>query len=133
MLYKQAFVNVVSIIETLILESANRINCFCQKCKKIDKCKNNICKKDRGNMKRAVERLFELGILDINEEEKNRLIELYDLRNKIHIWLNDQNEFLDRKYNRILYNEAIGMLQKVDDCLWENAVPLYKKCIGYIE
>lgn len=82
-------------------------------------------------MKLVAEKLFELGILDINEVEKNRLIELYDLRNKIHIRLNDQNEFLDGKYNRTLYNEVIELLQKVDDCLWKNAVPYYKKCIGY--
>lgn len=131
MLYKQAFVNIVSIIEALILESSNRINHFCKKCQKIGKCKNNICKKDRENMKCAAEKLFELGILDINVVEKNRLIELYDLRNKIHIRLNDQNEFLDCKYNMTLYNEVIELLQKVDDCLWKNAVPLYKKCIGY--
>lgn len=131
MLYKQAFINVISIIEVLVLESSNRINHFCQQCQNTNKCKNIINKTDRGNMKRAAERLFELGILDINEVEKNRLIELYNLRNKIHIRLNDQNEFLDCKYNVTLYNEAIEMLQKVDDCLWKNAVPLYKKCIGY--
>lgn len=131
MLYKQAFVNIVSIIEALILESSNRINLFCKQCSNISKCQNNICQRDRENMKCAAEKLFELGILDINEVEKNRLIELYDLRNKIHIRLNDQNEFLDYKYNRALYNEVIEMLQKVDDCLWKNAVPLYKKCIGY--
>ena len=71
MLYKQAFINIVSIIEALVLESSNRINCFCKQCQNIGKCQNNICKKDRGNMKCAVEKLFELGILDINELEKN--------------------------------------------------------------
>lgn len=129
MLYKQAFVNFVSIIEALILESSNRINHLCKDCPDIGKCKYNICKNDRENMKRAAKRLFELGILDINEVELNRLIELYDLRNKIHIRLNVQNEFLDRKYNISLYNEAIDLLHKVDVCLWKNAVPLYKKCI----
>lgn len=62
---------------------------------------------------------------------KKRIIDIYDLRNKIHIRLNDQNEFLGCEYNRTLYNEVIGLLQKVDDSLWKNAVPLYKKCIGY--
>ncbi len=131
MLYKQAFINVISIIEALILESSNRMNQLCKQCQNISKCKNNICKKDRDNMKCAADKLFGLGILDINEVEKNRLVELYDFRNKIHIRLNDQNEFLDCKYNRKLYNEAIELLQKVDDCLWRNAVPLYSKCIGY--
>ncbi len=70
-------------------------------------------------MKCAADKLFGLGILDINEVGKNRLVELYDFRNKIHIRLNDQNEFLDCKYNRKLYNEAIELLQKVDNCLWK--------------
>ncbi len=130
MLYKQAFVNIISIIEALILESANRINHFCKQCPNI-KCESNIRKRDRENMKNAVTRLYELKILDINETDKNKLIELYDLRNKIHIRLNIQNEFLNCKYNMTLYNESIRLLQEVTDCLWKKAVPLYKKCIEY--
>ena len=63
--------------------------------------------------------------------EKNRLKELYDLRNKIHIRLKKENEFLDQEYIITLCNEALEILQKVDNCLWKNAVPQYKKCIGY--
>lgn len=131
MLYKQAFINIVSIIEALILESSTRINLYCQKCKKIGKCKNNICKFDRENMKKASERLQELGVLKITEAELKRLIELYDYRNKIHIRLNEQNEFLDRKFDRNLYNETIEFMKKIDDCLWKEAVPLYNTCIGF--
>lgn len=131
MLYKQAFVNIVSIIEALILESANRMNKFCQKCPNISRCKNNICSRDRENMKCAVEKLFKMGVLKIDSEKKLRLIELYDLRNKIHIRLNEQNEFLDNKYNMNLYNEAIRILQIVDEQLCKNAVPLYQSCIGF--
>ena len=131
MLYKQAFVNIVSIIEALILESANRINQYCKRCPDIGRCKNNICKKDRENMKSAVLKLSDMGVLDLSEDEKNRLIELYDYRNKIHIRLNEQNEFLDNKYNRNLYNEVIRLLQKVDEQLCKNAVPLYNDCIGF--
>lgn len=131
MLYKQAFINVISIIESLILESSARINLNCQKCKYIGKCKNNICKDDRKNMKNAIEKLYKLGILDVSRTDLDRLIELYDYRNKIHIRLNKQNEFLDGKYNIKLYNETIELMQKIDDSLWKNAVPLYSKCIGF--
>ena len=131
MLYKQAFINIISIIEALILESSTRINLHCQKCKDIGKCKNNICKFDRENMKKAAEKLYELGILEISQIELNRIVELYDYRNKIHIRLNEQNEFLDKKYNRDLYNETIELMQKIDDSLWKNAVPLYSNCIGF--
>ena len=82
-------------------------------------------------MKSAVLKLSDMGVLDLSEDEKNRLIELYDYRNKIHIRLNEQNEFLDNKYNRNLYNEVIRLLQKVDEQLCKNAVPLYNDCIGF--
>lgn len=131
MLYKQAFINEISIIEALILESATRINKFCQNCNKIGRCKNNICKSDRENMKKASEKLYELGVLDLSEKELNQLHNSYDYRNKIHIRLNDQNEFLDRKYSLELYNDTILLIQRIDECLWKNAVPLYSSCIGY--
>lgn len=130
MLYKQALINIVSIMEALILESSTRINLHCQKCKDIGKCKNNICKFDRKNMKKAAERLYDLGVLKITEVELKRLIELYNYRNKIHIRLNAKNEFLDGKYDQNLYNEAIELMKKIDDCIWQEAVPLYDRCIG---
>lgn len=133
LLYKQAFINIVSIIEALMLESANRINSFCKECERIGRCKNNISKHDRNNMKHAVEKLFNLKILTLTEQDKERLIQLYDYRNKVHIRLNAQNEFLDNKYNMDLYNEAIKILRKVNKLLLENAVPYYQKCIGYVE
>ena len=131
MLYKQAFINIISIMEALILESVSRINDNCKQCKKIDKCENNINKFDRGNMKYAVEKLYGIGILKISENEKKRMIELYDLRNKIHIRLNEINEFMDDKFNNDLYNEGIKLLKKTDSVLVENAIQYYDKCVGY--
>lgn len=131
MLYKQAFINEVSIIEALILESATRINKFCQKCNNIGICKNNICRDDRENMKKASKKLYELGVLDLSKEEFSQLQDSYDYRNKIHIRLNEQNEFLDQKYNLKLYNATIMLMQRIDECLWKNAVPLYSSCIGF--
>ena len=131
MLYKQMFVNIVSIIAALILECSNNINTFCKECHQISNCSKNIRKEDRSNMKLAVEKLAQLHILSFSDEQKGRLIELYDLRNRIHIRLTDQNEFLDNKYNKKLYNEAIVILQIVDNSLWKNGVPYYKKCLGY--
>lgn len=130
-LYKQMFVNIVSIIEALILECASNINLHCRKCPKIGRCENNINKEERNNMKLAIEKLRELGILIFNETEKQRLIELYDLRNKVHIRLNKQNEFLDNKYNQKLYNEAIVYLKRIDEMIFVNGIQYYKKCVGF--
>lgn len=131
MLYKQMFVNVVSIIEALVLECSSNINLYCQKCDRIGKCEKNLNKEERGNMKCAVEKMVVLGILTFNDTEKNRLIELYDLRNKVHIRLNKQNEFLDNKYNKELYNETIVFLKRIDEMIFVNGTKYYKTCMGF--
>lgn len=133
MLYKQAFVNIVSIIEALILETSSNINRYCQKCPKIGKCGKNLTKEDRCNMKKSALKLWEIGILDFEKEEIDEIIEMYDYRNKIHIRLNEQNEFLDNKYNMELYNRVISYLKRVDEKLWKNGVPYYKLCMGFAE
>ena len=131
MFYKQMFVNIISVIEALINESANRINSYCKKCASISKCKKNINKNDRETMKCAATKLQDLEILNISSDDLERLIELYDYRNKVHIRLNEQNEFLDDKFNLQLYNESIKFLKDVDEKLYENAVPYYNKCMGF--
>ncbi len=131
MLYKQAFVNIVSITESLILETANNINKHCKKCPKIGKCGKNLTRDERSNMKKSALKLWKIGILDFKEEEINVIVEMYDYRNKIHIRLNEQNEFLDNKYNRELYNQAISYLKQVDDKLWKNGVQYYESCMGF--
>lgn len=131
MLYKQAFVNLVSIIEALVLECANNINANCKACTKIGRCKNNINKEERDNAKKAIEKLYALNVLRVSDDEKKRLIELYDLRNKVHIRLTTQNEFLSQNYNNDLYNETILLLQKIDDSIWKYGVPYYARCMGF--
>ena len=131
MFYKQMFVNIISIIEALINESANRINSFCKNCSSISKCKKNINKNERLNMKEAATKLRSLGILNISSDDLERLIELYDYRNRVHIRLNEQNEFLDDSFNLKLYNESIELLKRIDIILYETAVPYFNKCMGF--
>lgn len=133
MLYKQMLVNLVSIIEALIVECATDINLFCQQCPQIGKCEKNIARYDRGNMKLALQKLVSNGVFNFEENEKDRIIELYDLRNKIHIRLNEQNEFMNNIYNRDLYNEAIMWMQKVDEQIWKNGVQFYSNCMGFVD
>ena len=133
MLYKQAFVNIVSITESLILEAANNINKYCKECSKIGKCSKNLTKDERSNMKKSTLKLYKIGILDFEEEEISEIVEMYDYRNKIHIRLNEQNEFLDNKYNIALYNRPISYLKQVDDKLWKNGAPYYESCMGFEE
>lgn len=133
MLYKQAFVNVISIIEALILECANNINAYCKNCNEIGKCKSNICREERENMKSALKKLFDLGIVNLSDEDYSLLIKYYDYRNRIHIRLNDQNEFLDNKFNCSLYNCAIVLLRKIDEQIVHNGVNYYETCMGFVD
>lgn len=132
MLYKHALLNVVSVIEALILECANNINANCQKCKKNGRCRNNICRSDRENMKNAAKKLNDLRILELSAKEFADLMVLYDYRNRIHIRISEQNEFIDNKFNQELYNKAIKFLRIIDDQLLQNGVPLYSTCKGFL-
>ena len=84
-------------------------------------------------MKHALEKLYQLGIIVLTNDEYMSLIYLYNLRNKIHIRLNQQNEFLDKKYNMELYNNSINLLQKVDEQILKNGVALYNSCMKEVE
>lgn len=132
MLYKQDFVNLVCVMESLILEATYNISEHCKSCKNISRCKNHISKTERDNMKTAVNKLYELGILKISDEQKNRIVELYDLRNRVHIRLAENNEFLDNKFNLKLHNEIIDILVLVSEKIYESSVTYYGSCIGYV-
>ena len=71
-----------------------------------------------------------MNILSISEAELTNLIDFYEYRNKIHIRLSEENEYKDNKYNQVLYNKSIKLLQSVNEKLLNNAVPLYGKCLG---
>ena len=123
MLYKQAFINNISIIEALILDCANHIRDYCinNSCGHSNKCKKRPNKQECDNMKYAARKLYEMNILSISEAELTNLIDFYEYRNKIHIRLSEENEYKDNKYNQVL---------SVNEKLLNNAVPLYGKCLG---
>lgn len=129
MLYKQDFVNLVSIIESLVLEAANNISTNCSTCNKISKCKKHISKQDKNNMKSAIKKMNELGMINLSIENIERIIELYNLRNRIHIRLADNNEFLDNKFNLKLHNETILLLIEITEDLYNSAIQYYVKCV----
>lgn len=132
MLYKQDFVNLMSVMEALLLEAACNIADYCKECRNISRCSHHISKQNRDNMKNAVIKLYDMKILDIKEEEKDRIIELYNLRNRVHIRLAKNNEFLDNQFNVALHNEMVGILIRVSEKIYMRAVPYYRQCIGNV-
>ena len=133
MLCKSAIINLVAIIETLVLESANCINDYCKQCPRIDKCDSNITKSDRYSMKTALRKLCDLRLLPISKEDEAFLNELFGYRDRIHIRLSESNEFTDDVFNRALHNKAAKYVKQVCDLLYENALPFYDSCIEHRE
>lgn len=131
MLYKQDIINIVSILEALITETTENILCCCDKCIKISKCKNRINKHEQGNMKKAISFLCNRGILDFSEKEIERIKYIYDLRNRIHIRLATENEFLNNSFCQETHNELILILIRTAERLNTYAVPMYDKCVMY--
>lgn len=83
-------------------------------------------------MKNAAKKLNDLRILELSAKEFADLMVLYDYRNRIHIRISEQNEFIDNKFNQELYNKAIKFLRIIDDQLLQNGVPLYSTCKGFL-
>lgn len=131
MLYKQDIINLVSIIEALITEATENIFQCCNSCAKIGKCKMRLNKRGQGNMKESIPKLCEMTILNFDENEVERIVEIYDLRNRVHIRLAEENEFLDNSFCQDTHNELIGLLIRVTEQLNDNAVPRYGKCDEY--
>lgn len=133
MFCKQVFINTVSVIEALITESAIRCFSLCGNCKKHkpEKCSVYLKKDDCSNMKAALEGLKRLKIIQYDKEKIERLIALYDLRNKVHIRLSEDNEYTSSKFNMDLCNEAIGYLKEIDELLLNEAVPHFEKCDNF--
>lgn len=133
MLYKNDIINIVSIIEALILEATCNVRKHCENCQNINKCRNHISKAEKDNMKAALKKLCFISVLDFSLEKVKEICELVDLRNRIHIRLANNNEFLDAKYNLELHNKAILLLREIAEELNKQVVPYYKKCVGFVE
>lgn len=133
MLYKNDIINIVSIIEALILEAACNVRKYCVNCQNLNKCRNHISKAEKDNIKSALKKLCDIGILDFSPEKVNKICELVDLRNRVHIRLANNNEFLDSKFNLALHNNAIMLLREISEELSKQVVPYYNKCVGFVE
>ncbi len=123
--YKLAIVNLVSVMEAIILEAANNICKHAGQCKKIRKCKKHFTRDERGNARRALEKLVLINVLDFDEEKMKRTLEIIEFRNRIHIRLTPGSELRLDDFNMKLYNEVVLLLQDIDEQIYQKGVPLY--------
>ena len=129
MLYKNAIIIVVSVIEALILESVNNIQDNCGKCSKIGGCGSRFNKEDRKSMKKSLDKLCNLEILHLEKDDIDRIKAFYNLRNNIHIRSAKENEFISDAYTCDVYNELLKSLFDICTQLNDYAVKYYNKCL----
>lgn len=133
MLYKNDIINIVSIIEALVLEATCNVRDHCANCQSINRCKNHISKEEKNKLKPAIKKLCSIGILNFSTDTANKIRALVDLRNRVHIRLANNNEFLDSKFNLEQHNNAILLLLEIAEELNSKVVPYYNKCVGFVE
>lgn len=129
MFYKSAVVNLISVLEAMIFECATQMCYRAGTCKlNRKKCKSAFNQTQRNNSFAALKRINELEITTFSSDELDRIKELIDLRNRVHIRLSNEKEFTSKEFNLKLYNEVIQLMQRVSDEIYQNGVPQYKSC-----
>ena len=127
-LYKTAIINLVSVFEALVFECANNICNSPDSCGFVRGCSKHFTKTQRNNSFEALKRMNELNITDFNEEEMNRIKEIIGFRNRVHIRLAEENEFINSDFSMLLYNEVIILLQRLSSCISGKGILLYDDC-----
>ncbi len=153
LLYLYATINIITIIEAMIQESA--FNCleYCKKCNNGNICPNNeACKwylskaKDVKSTRTLINAMSEKDVLNLQEKDDDKdpfyinLDELYKKRNEIHIRI-EEGEKAERKSDRVndekiddakyWYELAKAYLGDTAYYINERMVPYYNECPGY--
>ena len=92
-----------------------------------------LSKEEKNKLKPAIKKLCSIGILNFSTDTANKIRALVDLRNRVHIRLANNNEFLDSKFNLEQHNNAILLLLEIAEELNSKVVPYYNKCVGFVE
>ena len=122
-LYRIAIAHVVSIIEALIYGAIDSLHRHCVQdtrvCNRSGRCHLYIKSANKYTFRNAIDLLKEKDVLPLSDEEQTKLLELKEIRDRIHIWDADGNEFLDHNFALREYNSCIRMLATVRDHLKE--------------
>lgn len=122
--YKMAIINYFSIIEGMLYGVTKKLHDFCMSnesaCSYHRNCKYYIKSHKKIQMDEIVNWFCVREIINLSAEEKETLSEVKGLRNNVHIWLAEKNEFLKGEYNLTTHNRTVLVLRKCRDELAEN-------------
>lgn len=127
MILKNGVINLISIFEALTLECANNICCSPGACKagRKRKCTQAFNREERNNIMRALKRMNELSITSFSEKDLEKIQKYIDFRNRVHIRLTQENEFLSGDFKISVYNNIVEYLSRLSDDILKNGVPMY--------
>lgn len=134
MVYKQATINIVSIIEMLIKSYIKTLQKKCASCPCNEKCQGRIVNKNIVSpFKKQIDEYKRLQIFDWDEEKYEAIKDFYDYRNHIHITKATENEFTNRMHSIEQYNKAIELMKEIDASM-KDQIDLFSKdctCVRY--
>ena len=113
--YYYNMINLASILEVVIKELADKYRKICIHCPKSKKlkCNNIINKEDMKDLKIVLKKLKILNIITIDENDLDRLYNLIDLRNNVHLRLMTSKFNENSKYSTKNYNSYMATFQKL--------------------
>lgn len=113
----------------MVVSPVNADNiCSPSNCQSISVCEKHFSRTQRDNSFKALKKINELHITDFDNREMSRILEIIKFRNRVHIRVAPENEFISSDFSLSLYNEVIRLLQRLSESIYENGVPLYGKC-----
>lgn len=117
--YKLAIINMVSALEGILYGIVKRLNRFCREngvvCKHNANCAYYVKSPNKYNFPDLLDCLREKAILELGEKIEDILKEIKGLRDNVHIWDVEDNEYLSQKYTRLTYNKLVLILRRIRD------------------
>jgi len=119
-----SIVHVFSIIEALMSGYLDSLHDECllkdnKVCKRNQTCDFYLKKAGNYSFRERVELLIERDIIAFSDLQIKELMELKDIRDRLHLWNVDGNEFLDDKFSKQHYDQALHLLVFVRNSLIE--------------
>lgn len=103
--YYYDIINLSAILEVILKELAQQYRDKCTKCKNKINCPNIISKETYSDLKKLISKLNELKIINLNNRSIEKLKNLIDLRNKIHLRLMADTLYNTTELSRDFYND----------------------------
>jgi len=124
--FKMGIINLFSIIEGILYGVTKTLHNYCINCKNSKNCQYYIKSSEKKSFNEILDMLSEHNIFPDNDKIKSLLKKLKGLRDNIHIWDVDKNEFVEEDYTIETYNKLIKILHILREDLPKN-IERFKK------